>query len=67
MKSAPESDLIFSLEDPYSSMQSDAILSSIPHVFLQTYLKQNLEADRVIIRVPTLKEKRQVPEKKDKK
>src|SRR6185312_10159598 len=38
MKSDPESDLIFLLEDPYSSIQSDAILSSIPHVFLQTYL-----------------------------
>jgi hypothetical protein len=55
MQAAPESDLTFSLEDPYSSIQSDEMPSPIPNVFLQTYLKNNPAADRVIIQVPTLK------------
>ncbi len=52
MKSAPDEGLIFSIEDPYSSMQADSMRSPILHVFLQTYLQQNPAADRVIIKIP---------------
>lgn len=52
MTSAPETGLLIASEDPYSSTQSDPIQSSIPHGFLQAYLKQNPLADRIIISVP---------------
>ncbi len=52
MENSPESGFIFSIEDPYSSTQSEAIQSSIFHGFLQAYLKQNPVADRVIIKIP---------------
>ncbi len=52
MQASPESDLAISLEDPYSSIQSDEILYPIPNVFLQAYLKRNPAADRVIIELP---------------
>lgn len=65
MQAAPESDLVITLEDPYSSIQSDAITSSIPHAILQSYLKQNPAADRVIMSVPVVKEARKEPVRKD--
>ncbi len=55
MENSPETGLIISAEDPYSSMQSEAIQSPIPHGFLQEYLKMNPEANRIIIKVPTKK------------
>jgi hypothetical protein len=52
MESAAETGLVITTEDPYSSMQSEAIQSPIPHGFLQDYLKKNPEAERMIIKVP---------------
>ena len=52
MKSAPESELVFTVEDPYSTTRSRALSSPIYYLFLQTYLKENPNADRVIIKVP---------------
>lgn len=54
MESAPESGLIISIDDPYSSTQSESIQSSIVYGLLQTYLKQNPDANRVIIKMPTV-------------
>ncbi|HEX4044246.1 MAG TPA: hypothetical protein VHZ76_01090 [Gammaproteobacteria bacterium] len=51
MESPPGSNLIISTEDPYSSSQSEAIKSPITYGFLQTYLKRNPRADRIILRV----------------
>lgn len=52
MNSAPESEFNFSIEDPYSSAQSEIVRSPVTYVFLQSYLKQNPHADRIIIKVP---------------
>lgn len=65
MQSSPESGLVISTEDPYSVTQAKPIQSLIPHKFLQTYLKNNPVADRVIIQVPILKAMRTALEKKD--
>ncbi len=53
MQNAPKSGLNLSIEDPYSSAQTEIIKSSISYGFLQTYLKQNPVADRVIIKIPS--------------
>lgn len=55
MERSPESGLMISTEDPYSITQSKTVQSLIPHKFLQTYLKQNPMADRIIIQAPILK------------
>ena len=51
MEGDPESKLVFSIEDPYLSTQSKAIQSPIYYGYLQTYLKKNPAADRVIIKI----------------
>lgn len=51
MEGDPESKLVFSIEDPYLSTQSKAIQSPIFYGYLQAYLKKNLAADRVIIKL----------------
>jgi hypothetical protein len=51
MDTSPESRLVISPEDPYSSTQSDAVQSPISYGYLQTYLKNNPVADRIIIKV----------------
>lgn len=56
MENSPESGLTLSIEDPFSSNQSDEIQSPIPYVFLQTYLNKNPLANRIIIKVPTDKD-----------
>ena len=55
MEKSPESGLMLSTEDPYSVTQTRPVQSLIPHKFIQTYLKKNPLADRVIIQVPALK------------
>jgi hypothetical protein len=52
MESRPETSLTMAVEDPYSSNQSEAIRSPILYGYLQSYLKKNPMADRVIIKVP---------------
>jgi hypothetical protein len=52
MKSDPESSLIISTEDPYSSSRSGTIQSPISNGFLQMYLKNNPIVDRIIVQVP---------------
>ncbi|MEO8400278.1 MAG: hypothetical protein ABI597_00595 [Gammaproteobacteria bacterium] len=49
MERNPESGLVIATEDPFSSNQSAPIQSPIQHGFLQTYLKLNPLANRVII------------------
>lgn len=51
MERNPESELVVSLEDPYSSSHSNTLQSSIPYAMLQTYLKKNPHAKRMIIKV----------------
>jgi len=51
MESSPESRLIISTEDHGSSSQSETIKSPILHGYLQTYLKKNPIADRIILKV----------------
>lgn len=51
MESSPESRLIISTEDLYSSNQSEAIQSPILMGYLQAYLKKNPVADRIILKV----------------
>ncbi|MHB1949066.1 MAG: hypothetical protein ACYCQI_13240 [Gammaproteobacteria bacterium] len=49
MKKSPNSGLVIASEDPFSSLQAQAIPSLIPHRYLQSYLLKNPSADRVII------------------
>jgi hypothetical protein len=67
MESSPESYLMMSTEDPYAITQPKPVQSPISFQFLQTYLKQNPRADRVIIQAPILSELKRVIEKKDNK
>lgn len=60
MENSPESGLIMSIEDSYSTMQSKPVQSPIPHRLLQTFLKKNPLANRMIIQVPILKEMEKV-------
>jgi len=52
MHSDPESQLVISTEDPYSSNQSEKIQSPVSLGYLQMHLKNNPAADRIIIDVP---------------
>lgn len=67
MEKSPESSLIMTTEDPYSITQSKPVQSPISYKFLQAYLKQNPLVDRVIMRVPILREMKHVIENKNKK
>lgn len=51
MENSPASELILSIEDPFSSNQSAATPYSISYGSLQKYLKQNPLAERIIIKV----------------
>jgi hypothetical protein len=51
MDTSPESLLLISPEDPYLSTQSDTVQSPISYGYLQTYLKNNPLANRIIINV----------------
>jgi len=52
MHSDPKSKLVISTEDPYSSHQSEKIQSPVSLGYLQTFLKNNPVADRIILDVP---------------
>ncbi len=52
MEADPKLSFTFSIKDPYSTIQSEVMPSSIFNGFLQTYLKQNPAADRIILLAP---------------
>ncbi len=51
MERSPESNLFMATENPFSITQPNPVQSHISYKYLQTYLKQNPLADRVIIQV----------------
>jgi len=56
MERSPKANLILSTQDSWLSIQLVAIQASITYGFLQSYLKENPQADRVIIKMPFFKD-----------
>jgi len=56
MERSPNSNLIISTQDSWLSIRLVAIQASITYGFLQSYLKKNIKADRVIIKIPSFNE-----------